>query len=233
MKLNKEAISNLEQNKCVSTSLKNYAMDMTSLTYHAGITLAAMNGYSLYERICAEECDVTASIRNYFRQLCQEMGRTVLARCRGMEYQMGCGRLEALRNAIIQEAQKAEEDQELLEQYAFLLEVLNPVYAAFLVSGMYGKAEKDIRPCMELLALIENSASAEVPEDLEERAMQFLISMEGLQERYYQPLYRYQLAFQDIHDGFAEDIVKKELTRYYEMLDKTRKLLSSSPFASL
>lgn len=233
MKLNREAISNLEQNKCVSSSLKNYALDMTALTYHSGIVLAAMNGYGMYDRILDNECKVTDSIQKYFTQLCSEMGRTILARCRGMEYQMGCGRLEALRGAIMQEAQKAEQDEDLLEQYAFLLEVLNPVYAAFLVSGITGKADKDIRPCMELLTLIGQAAAAEQPEELEEKAMPFLMSIEGLQERYYQPLYRYQLAFQDIRDGFAQDIQKKDLTRYYEVLDKTRKLLSSSPFAPL
>lgn len=233
MKLNREAISNLEQNKCVSTSLKNYAADMTALTYHAGIVLAAMNGYGIYERICDGDCDVTDSIKNFFRELCLEMDRTILTRCRGMEYQMGCGRLENLRNAIIQEAQKEEQNQEILEQYAFLLEVLNPVYASFLISGLSGKAEKDIRPCMDLLQLITYAASSEKPEMPEEKAMQYLVSMEGLQERYYQPLYRYQLAFQDIYEGFSEDIQKKELTGYYELLDKTRKLLSSSPFAPL
>ena len=63
--------------------------------------------------------------------------------------------------------------------------------------------------------------------------MDCLVAMEGLQERYYQPLYRYQLAFQDIRDGFAEEIEKKELTKNFALLDKTRKLLSSSPFAPL
>lgn len=233
MKLNREAISNLEQKKCVATSLKNYAADMTALTYHAGVVLAAMNGYGLYERICDEECDVTDSIREYFRQLCAEMRRTLLTRCRGMEYQMGCGRLDNLRNAVIQEAQKAEEDQELLEQYAFLLEVLNPLYAAFMVSGVCGKPDKEIRTCMELLELIERTAGTEHPEDLEEQAIPFLIAMEGLQERYYQPLYRYQLAFQDIYEGFAEEIDRKNLAGNYDLLNKTRKLLSSSPFAPL
>lgn len=233
MKLNREAISNLEQKKCVATSLKNYAVDMTALTYHAGVVLAAMNAYGLYERICDEECDVTDSIRDSFVQLCTEMGRTLLARCRGMEYQMGCGRLDNLRNTVIQEAQKAEQDQELLEQYAFLLEILNPVYAAFAVSGICSRPDKDIRPCMELLALIEKAAQARQPEELEEQVMPFLISMEGLQERYYQPLYRYQLAFQDIYEGYAEEISRKNLSGNYELLNKTRKLLSSSPFAPL
>ncbi|MGN0293667.1 MAG: hypothetical protein ACI4D3_06640 [Lachnospiraceae bacterium] len=233
MKLNREAISNLEQNRCVATSLKNYASDMTALTWHAGIVLAAMNGYGMYDRICDEECDITAPVRTYFEQLCAEMERTILTRCRGMEFQMGCGRLEALRNAIIRDAQKAEEDSELLEQYALLMETLNPVYAAFLVTGQAGKAEKDIRSCMELLKLIVGALSNGNPGNIEEEAMPFLISMEGLQERYYQPLYRYQLAFQDILDGFSDEIRKKDLTGSYDVLDKTRKLLSSSPFAPL
>lgn len=233
MKLNREAISNLEQKKCVATSLKNYAADMTALTYHAGVVLAAMNGYGMYERICDAECDVTDTVRDYFRQLCEEMGKTLLARCHGMEYQMGCGRLDNLRNLIIQDARKAEQDQELLEQYAFLLEFLNPVYAAFTVSGICGRPDKDIRSCMELLTLIEKAAAAEQPEELEEQAMPYLISMEGLQERYYQPLYRYQLAFQDIYEGFAEEISRKNLSGNYDLLNKTRKLLSSSPFAPL
>lgn len=233
MKLNREAISNLEQNKCVATSLKNYASDMTALTYHAGIVLAAMNGYGMYDRICDGECGIAEPIRDYFDQLYIEMERTILTRCRGMEYQMGCGRLENLRNAIIQDAQKAEEDSELLEQYALLLETLNPAYAAFLVTGLAGKAEKDIRPCMELLELIRSVLAEGGNRSIEEEAIPFLVSMEGLQERYYQPLYRYQLAFQDILDGFSEEIHKKDLTGSYSILDKTRKLLSSSPFAPL
>ena len=233
MKLNREAISNLEQNRCVATSLKNYASDMTALTYHAGIVLAAMNGYGIYDRICDDDCGLAAPVKEYFVQFCEEMGRTILARCRGMEFQMGCGRLEALRNEIIRDALKAEEDSELLEQYALLLETLNPVYAAFLVTGHAGKAEKDIRPCMEQLQLIGEASAEENKRNIEEEAIPYLISMEGLQERYYQPLYRYQLAFQDIIDGFSDEIRKKDLTGSYDVLDKTRKLLSSSPFAPL
>ncbi|MDO5410265.1 MAG: hypothetical protein Q4F21_07405 [Lachnospiraceae bacterium] len=246
MKLNREAISNLEQNRSVATSLKNYAADMTALTYHAGVVLAAMNAYGMYERICDEECEVTDSVKEYFRQLCLEIRETLLKRCRGMEYQLGCGRLEHLRCVVIAEAEKVKEDQELLDEYASFLEVLNPVYAAFLVTGIAKseKPEKDIRPCMELLSLIdaaadklfqadEDTCEDTCAEDLEEKAMPFLIAMEGLQERYYQPLYRYQLAFQDIDQGFAEEIRKKELSRTFEVLDKTRKLLSSSPFALL
>lgn len=233
MKLNREAISNLEQNKCVATSLKNYAADMTALTYHAGIVLAAMNGYGLYDRVFDEECQVADAVKDYFRLICEQIGRTVLSRCKGMMYQMNCGILENLRNQIIQDAEKAEKDEELLEQYASLLEFLNPLYASFLVSVSVGKPEKDIVPCKGLLSLTEQAVSGNASENLEEEAVPFLISMEGLQERYYQPLYRYQLAFQDIHDGFAEEIRKKELTRSYELLDKTRKLLSSSPFAPL
>ena len=63
MKLNREAISNLEQNRCVSTSLKNYASDMTALTYHAGIVLAAMNGYGIYDRICDDDCGLAAPVK--------------------------------------------------------------------------------------------------------------------------------------------------------------------------
>lgn len=234
MKLNKEAISNLEQNRSVATSLKNYVADMTTLTYHAGVVLAAMNGYGIYERIGDSDCEVADSVKEFFRQMCQEWKLTLLApRCRGIEYQMGCGRLEMLRNSIIQEAEKVEQDSELLDQYASLLEVLNPVYAAFLVRGLAGKAEKDVQPCMKLLTLVEESAETGEWRELEEEAIPFLIEMEGLQERYYQPLYRYQLAFQDIYTGFAEEIRKKDLSRNYEVLDKTRKLLSSSPFAPL
>lgn len=233
MKLNREAISNLEQNKCVATSLKNYAADMTGLTYHAGIVLAAMNGYGMYDRICDETCGITEPVREYFRQLCTVMKQTILTRCRGMEYQMGCGRLDNLRSAVIQDAQKAEEDSELLEQYALLMETLNPAYAAFLVVGQAGKPEKDVRPCMELLEMICRVTAEDHLRNIEEEAVPFLISMEGLQERYYQPLYRYQLAFQDIVDGFSEEIQKKNLTGSYGILDKTRKLLSSSPFAPL
>ena len=234
MKLNREAISNLEQNRSVSTSLKNYAADMTVLTYHAGIVLAAMNGYGMYERICDEECEVADSVTLFFQQICAQWEHTILAlHCRGMEYDMGCGKLELLRESIIREAEKAEKDSELLDQYASLLEVLNPVYAAFSVRTLAGKAEKDIRPCMKLLALIEQAVKEGRRTGLEDAAIPYLMEMEGLQERYYQPLYRYQLAFEDIHTGFAEEIEKKNLGRNYETLDKTRKLLSSSPFAPL
>lgn len=234
MKLNKEAISNLEQNRSVATSLKNYAADMTALTYHAGVVLAAMNGYGMYERIGDSDCEVADSVKNFFKQICQVLNLTILIpRCRGMEYQTGCGRLEMLRENIIQEAQKADQNSELLDQYASLLEVLNPIYAAFLVKSLAGKPEKDIQPCTKLLSLLEQAVLGEDWKNLEEEAIPYLISMEGLQERYYQPLYRYQLAFQDIYDGFAEEIQKKDLNRNYEALDKTRRLLSSSPFAPL
>lgn len=234
MKLNKEAISNLEQNRSVATSLKNYAADMTALTYHAGVVLAAMNGYGMYERICDSDCEVADSVKEFFKQICQALELTLLTpRCRGMEYQMGCQRLGMLRDAIIQAAEKAEQDSELLDQYASLLEVLNPIYAAFQVRSLAGKAEKDVQPCMKLLSIIQDSIMEEEWKSLEEEAIPHLIAMEGLQERYYQPLYRYQLAFQDIYTGFAEEIQKKELNRNYETLDQTRKLLSSSPFAPL
>lgn len=233
MKLNKEAISNLEQNKRVSTSLKSYASDMTVLTYHAGIVLAAMNGYGMYDRVFDEEMETADSIKAYFVRICQLIKGTVFTRCRGMMYQMNCGILENLRNEIILEAQKAEQDEELLDQYASLLEFLNPLYAAFLVTPLAGKPEKEISPCKELLALIEQAAQEESCGSLEEKAMPYLIEMEGLQERYYQPLYRYQLAFSDIDTGFSAEIQKKELTGSFSVLSKTSKLLSSSPFASL
>lgn len=234
MKLNKDAISNLEQNRSVATSLKNYAADMTMLTYHAGVVLAAMNGYGMYERVCDSDCEVTDSVKDYFKRICQELKSTILTpRCRGMEHQMGCGRLDTLRNEIIQDAQKAEKDSELLDQYASLLEVLNPAYAAFLIRSLTGKAQKDIQPCVKLMTLISQAVDREIWADLEEEAVAQLVSMEGLQERYYQPLYRYQLAFQDIHDGFGQEIQKRDLSRTFNELDKTRKLLSSSPFAPI
>ncbi len=234
MKLNKEAINNLEQNKCVATSLKSYTADMAVLTYHSGVVLTAMNAYGMYDRICDEECKVPEAISNYFKEICCNlMNQAVFSRSRGMEFDMICGALEAVRNQIIQEAQKAEQDSELLEDYASLLEILNPMYASFLMGKLAGKAEKDITPCKKLLTMIMEGMAAEEMKNLEEQAMDCLVAMEGLQERYYQPLYRYQLAFQDIRDGFAEEIEKKELTKNFALLDKTRKLLSSSPFAPL
>ena len=229
----REAISNLEQNRCVGTSLKSYAADMTVLTYHSGMVLAAMNAYGLYERAADEECQVPEAVKAYFCELCAVMKQTLLSRCRGVAYDMGCGRLMELRQRIVSEAAGFENDEETLEEYAALLELLNPVYAAFLVNALAGKAEKDIQPCKELLALVADAAEAGAADNIEETAIPYLIAMEGLQERYYQPLYRYQLAFADIRDGFTEEIAKRSLNPVFLILDKTSKLLSSSPFAEL
>lgn len=233
MKLNKQAITNLEQNRCVSTSLKDYTTDMIGLTYHAGVVLAAMNSYGMYDRIYDSDCQVSDSVKELFQKICLAINDTLLKRCRGMEYQMGCGKLDVLRNEIIVQAQKAEQDEELLDQYVSLMEILNPAYAAFLVSCQAGKAEKDIVPCQKLLALINEASARGSWENIEDMAIPFLMAMEGLQEHYYQPLYRYQLAYPDVHDGFAEVIEKKGFSVQFSLLDKTSKLLSSSSFAEL
>lgn len=237
MKLDREAIANLEQNRLVSTSLKNYASDMMALTYHAGVVLAAMNSYGLYDRICDTDCSLDETVADLFRELCGEIQRTLLIRCRGLEYQMGCTRLASLRERLILLAEKAQKEEELLEQYAMLMETLNPVYAAFLLVTQTGKPEKSLQPCMELMRLLTAQMQKEQPasaEELEAEALPLLVAMEGLQEHYYQPLYRYQLAFPDIYEGYEEGIHrKKELADQYELLNRTRKLLSSSPFAPL
>lgn len=267
MKLKIEAIRNLEQKKCVAASLKNYTADMAALTYHAGVVLASMNAYGMYDRIYDEECPVPEAISRYFKAICceliepaalllqkdaalQEKGRSSRkekaanrkpeagafekTECEiAAEWELLGVRLEAMRSEILQEAETCQQDAEQLEEYASLLEVLNPLYASFLVYKQAGAEEIMLYPCKKLLALTAKGMTAEPMLNLEEMAMEFLIPMEGLQERYYQPLYRYQLAFPDIQEGFAEAIAKQNLTADFALLAKTRRLLSSSPFAFL
>lgn len=267
MKLKIEAIRNLEQKKCIAASLKNYTADMAALTYHAGIVLASMNAYGMYDRIYDEECPVSEPISRYFKAICceliepaalllqqdaalQKKGRSSRNekaankkteagafeenKCEtATEWEQLGVRLKAIRNAILQEAETCQQDAEQLEEYASLLEVLNPLYASFLVRKQAGKEEIMLYPCKKLLALTVKGMTAEPMLNLEETAMEFLIPMEGLQERYYQPLYRYQLAFPDIQEGFAEAIVQQNLAADFTLLAKTRRLLSSSPFALL
>ncbi len=149
---------------------------------------------------------------------------------RGADYKnMTAAQYDILTDRLFSAAEFIEDESTI---YILLQEIVNDIYAVLLTDDMRDKnLEKPAyKAGINIISVcIDDSETG----SLAERAMDYFVSIEGVQEDIYENLMLYEAASEDILTGKAEKIDELGLKEQSDKIRILQKLVSTSLFASL
>lgn len=116
--------------------------------------------------------------------------------------------------------------------YILLQEIVNDIYAVLLTDDMRDKnLEKPAyKAALNIISVCMNDSGAD---SIDERVMDYFVSIEGVQEDIYENLMIFEAAAEDILTGKADKINELGLKAQSDKIKILQKLVSTSLFASL
>ena len=149
---------------------------------------------------------------------------------RGADYKnMAADQFDMLTDRLALSAEFIEADSTM---YILLQEIVNDIYAILLTNDMRDKnLEKPAyKAASNIISVCINDSGAE---SIDERVMDYFVSIEGVQEDIYENLMIFEAAAEDILTGKAEKINELGLKAQADKIKILQKLVSTSLFASL